>query len=536
MKKLSLWLLFLVIPLLLYFIHVYFTRTVDDHHYAINTDPDYAFLLSSIDISNLEKSNMVLHPGTTLQVMSHLIMRCAYVFSDNSEDDFQTSVLKNPVFYLNNLHRTFALFNIILVLFMGIFTYKITKKILFSLLIQFTPLLSSQTIILGLRRLTADVILVFISLTMVLILIKILHEDFDKKKIYIYSIVLGLVTGFGLATKITFIMLLVVPLIIIPFFIPRIVYILSSMISGFIFTLPISSIYIKIYKFLHRIFFHTGIYGRGEEAIIEPNKYMANLFQIVKENLPFIIILFISIVIIILTYISAENWKTVMMNIWFKLLFAITLTQIFCIMVVAKHFQSKYLLPVLCLSGLLLYTLYKNFNWIYQKKTFSSSTRIRRLIYFAASFFLFFSFINTFFGVAKFHHMRSSILKESIEIHRKIKNEFKDFGIIYYNTAPTVIGGLEFGNRWTPVYADALREIYGDRYFYHIVTQNIYNWGRKNKVSLEEIKVKYNNQIIFLGYPFDYFFRWKVPIQMPYFPLKDVFMGKYFTVYKLVDE
>jgi hypothetical protein len=535
MKKRYLWLLFLVIPLLLSIIHIYFTKTVDDPHYAINTDPDYAYLLSAIDLSSLGKSNMVLHPGTTFQMMCHLIMRCTYALSDNAGDDFQTSVLKKPVFYLDVLQTTFASFNIILVLFMGILTYRITKKILFGLLIQFTPFFSSQTILSGFRRVSVDVLLVFISLIMVLFLIKVLQSDLDKKKIYIYSIILGLIAGFGAATKITFILISVIPLIVIPSFIPRTIYILSTMISGFTFTLPISSIYIKIYKFLKGILFHTGIYGRGEQAIIEPNEYMANLWQIVKENLPFIIILFISIVFIILTLISKETRKTAVRDIRFKFLFAVTLTQFSFIIVVAKHLQNKYLLPALCLSGLLIYLLCLNFNRNYQKKISPGSSRIRRLLYFGASFFLLFSLVNTFWGVVKFHRMNSSTLKESIELDRKIKNDFEDFGIIYYNNAPTFIWGLEFGNRWTPIYADALRKIYGNRYFYHIFTQNVYNWGKKNKVPLEKIKAKYNNKVIFVGYPFEYFFKWNVNMQIPDFPLKKVFAGEYFAVYRLAD-
>ena len=536
-KKRFFWLLFFVAPLFLFFIHVYFSRTVDDHHYAISTDPDYAYLLSSIDISSLKKSNVIYHPGTTLQVMSHLIMRCAYAFSNNSEDNFQTSVLKNPAFYLNVLQSTFASVNIILVLLMGILTFFITKNVFFSLLIQSTPFLSSQIIILGVREISPDILLVSISLTIALILVKILNSDLDKKKILIYSILLGLITGFGVATKISFILLLIIPLIIIPSYIPRIVYILSTMVSGFIFTLPIASIYFKIYEFLLRIFTHKGLYGLGEASIVDLNKYILNLYRLIKENLPFIIILFISIVIIILAFVSPETRKTAVKNIRFKLLFAIVLTQIFGIMVVARHFKSRYLLPELCLSGVVIYLLYINSDWIYQNKKFSNSTRKRYLkrIYLIIFISLIFSFFNTFRCVKNFHYIRSSKLKESIEIKTKIKKEFKDFGIIYYNNAPSIILGLDFGNRWTPGYSDTLRKIYGDRYFYHLFRQFIYNWSKKNKVSFEELKVKYNNKIIFLGFPFDYFIN--IPnVKIPSLPLKDVFKGKYYTIYKLVDK
>jgi hypothetical protein len=534
-KNRFLYLIFLVIPLLLLSIHLYFTGTVDDHQNAISIDPDYAYLISAIDISRLSRSRMVLHPGTTFQMMSHAVMRCAHRWSDHFAVDFKTSVLKRPVFYLNVLQHTFSGLNILLVFLLGIFTYHISGKIVMGLLIQSTPLLSFWPIIFGFRKVTTDAVLVSVCLITVLVLVKVLHSELDRKGIYKYAAVLGLVSGFGLATKVPFLVLLVIPLVILPSLIPRLVYILTTVAGAVVFTLPILPMYSKMYKFLYGISTHMGIYGHGKEAIIDLNAYFSNLWQLVKENLPFILIVLGALVLIILVMASPEKRKGAAGSIQFKMLCAVTLAQVFGILMVTRHFKSKYLIPVLCLSGLAIYLIYIHLRWLVPPGRASGSGQKWpfRWIYPAAVIFFGLSFLFTIQGVGQYHIQRSHKLKEAIAIREKINNEFKDYCRVYYYAAPFKIFGLEFGNNWTPIYADALKKFYGDRYFYNHLKQEIYNWQSWNRVSLEKLKALFSNKIILVGHPFD---RFREHIKGLPFPTKNVFGGNYFTIFKIVEK
>ncbi len=534
-KNRFLYLIFLVIPLLLLSIHLYFTGTVDDHQNAISIDPDYAYLISAIDISRLSRSRMVLHPGTTFQMMSHAVMRCAHRWSDHFAVDFKTSVLKRPVFYLNVLQHTFSGLNILLVFLLGIFTYHISGKIVMGLLIQSTPLLSFWPIIFGFRKVTTDAVLVSVCLITVLVLVKVLHSELDRKGIYKYAAVLGLVSGFGLATKVPFLVLLVIPLVILPSLIPRLVYILTTVAGAVVFTLPILPMYSKMYKFLYGISTHMGIYGHGKEAIIDLNAYFSNLWQLVKENLPFILIVLGALVLIILVKASPEKRKGAAGSIQFKMLCAVTLAQVFGILMVTRHFKSKYLIPVLCLSGLAIYLIYIHLRWLVPPGRASGSGQKWpfRWIYPAAVIFFGLSFLFTIQGVGQYHIQRSHKLKEAIAIREKINNEFKDYCRVYYYAAPFKIFGLEFGNNWTPIYADALKKFYGDRYFYNHLKQEIYNWQSWNRVSLEKLKALFSNKIILVGHPFD---RFREHIKGLPFPTKNVFGGNYFTIFKIVEK
>ena len=535
-KKYNLWPLLLVIPFFLLLVHGYFVKTIDNYRNNINTDPDYAYLLSSIDISNLKNSLMVVHPGTTVQIMSHFIMKCTHWVSRDSKN-FQTAILKNPAFYLNVLNNIFALINIGLVFFLGFFTYIITKQIFSGFLIQLTPLLSSQTIIFGFRRITADVVLVFISILMILVPVKILHTDTIKirnKSIYFYAIILGLISGFGIATKVPFIPLLMIPLILLPFLKPRLIYCVSTTMSFFIFTMPIFSHYAKIVDFLKNIITHKGIYGHGRLSIFNPNDYIFNLLRLSKENIPFVILLIISIFFIFIVLKSPGKRNAVKKDLTFKLLMAVTTSQILSVIMVARHFKSKYLLSAFCLSGLLLYLLYNHISQQYpnkfsihwKKKEYSDLPKIIMIVFCLGSL------LFTYKQVAEYHHHRSEKLVESRAIEKEVENKFKDFGKIYFYNASSVIHGLQFGHRWTPIFEKKLRELYQDQYFYQHYQRFIYNWDIRNRISLKTIQEKYNNRVIFIGTPFK---KIRKTIKKPPFALEDVFKGKQLTIYRLIE-
>jgi len=534
---------FIFIPLLLLAVHIYFFITVDNQDYGINTDPDYAYLLSAIDISQLGKSTMVLHPGTTYQLLGHLVMRCTYYLHGNSAvDDFPTSVIKDPTFYLNVLQGAFSMLNIILVFIIGVLTYSFTKKIVTGLFIQFTPLLSPQIIIFGFRKVTTDTLLISISLTMMILLVNRLHAGKfgrDRKEIYIFSVLFGIVVGFGLATKITFLPLAVLPLFIIPAFLPALLYLITAAAAVIIFTLPIISQYPTFFKFLFTISTHKGIYGHGDKSILDIDDYSRGMFLVIKENIPFIIIFLASIAAIVLVYTRWKSKKiprTQARDIGFKLLVGITATQIIGILFVARHFKSKYLLPELCLSALALYLVYLKAEQFYPGAMLPGHAVKKRFTLRCAVgvFFCAFSFLQTIQGVSDYHRTRSDKLREAMQIEKKLNSEFKDYCIVYYYNASSVIFGLEFGNQWTPLYQELLNRVYGEKYFYNNKGHYVVSWNKKARIPLEDLKSRYNNKILFFGAPFPELYR-KVAIPLPKFPLKDVFGGEYVTLYKLME-
>jgi len=545
-RKVSVYAIFTIAPLILLAIHVYFFITVDHQKYGINTDPDYAYLLSAIDISRLGKSKMVLHPGTTYQLLAHLVMRCAYyLHGDSAADDFPTSVIKYPTFYLNALQGAFSALNIILVFIIGVLTYSFTQKVLAGLFFQFTPFLSPQIVIFGFRKVTTDTLLVFISLIMMILLLKRLQAGKfgrDRKEIYIFSVLFGIVVGFGLATKITFLPLAVLPFFIIPGFLPAVLYIAAAVMAVIVFTIPIIPQYPTFFKFLYLISTHRGIYGHGDKSILDIDDYSLGLFLVIKENIPFIIIFLVSIAVLVLVYSRRRLKKipgTPARDIRSRLLLGVMAVQIIGILFVARHFKSKYLIPELCLGTLALYLVYLQREQFYRgaKLPAPAAPMVKKRFTWRGAVCIFlgvFSFLHTLQGISDFQRSRSEKLEEAMRIEKKLNGEFKDYCVVYYYNASSVIFGLEFGDQWTPLYGDLLNRVYGEKYFYNNKGHYIFSWGRgkKKRIPLEKLKTRCNNKVLFFGTPFPELYR-KVAIPMPQYPLTDVFGGKYVTIYTL---
>jgi hypothetical protein len=527
------WLILMIAPLLLFFTYTWLHLTDYENEIFAKIDPDYAFLISSIDSSEFDRTYLGNHPGSTIQAMSFLIMQLAHIRSEWQEEPIEISVLKNPVYYLKALNATFAYLNIFVVLITGILVYHATNQLVAGLLIQLTPFLSSHLITYGLRGLTAEVFLFSASLLMIFVIIKYLYLPQTKRKLCIYPILMGIISGFGLGTKFVFIILMPMPIIMLPSLRKKFVFLISTIISFVAFTLPVLGSYSWSYRFLKKIFLHTGIYGSGERGIIDLEIYGSSLYRILSQNPAFFGILIIAIITVILCLVFSKNSIVSMKNIKVKLLSAIVITDLFAIFLVAKHYKSKYLLPALCLSGISIYLIFIILNGLQEnaKVTEKTKKRFKFIMYVAISTLTIFAFCNTLMGIGRYRKNKKAKIIEVVDIQEKINKEFKGYGIIYFYQAPLKIFALEFGNLWMRgFYSNSLKMLYGDQYFYHVRGRFVHGWDKKNKIPFEKIKNKYGNRIIMVGSPFH---RFKPKLKRPDFKLTECFGGKYFTIYCL---
>ncbi|MCU0290032.1 MAG: hypothetical protein MUF15_27060, partial [Acidobacteria bacterium] len=298
------------------------------------------------------------------------------------------------------------------------------------------------------------------------------------------------------------------------------------------FTLPIISQYPIFYRFIAQVFTHKGIYGHGASAVMDMREYSANLGKLLIENIPFILLLVTGIFFLIIAYIQRrlkELPDSILNDFSTRVLTAILLSQILGIIVVARHFKSKYLLPVLCLSPLLLYLLYFAREEAEPGKILPAAPRKQLKV--AVVCFIIFSFVYTLYGLSQHHQSQSLRLQEAAAINEKLKGEYKNYCIIYYYNAPSEIFGLEFGHQWTPAFQEALLKIFGNHFFYNLNNRSFYSWSGK-KISIEELKNRYNGRIVLFGNPFPRLLE-KQNIQLPEFPIKDVFSGQFYTLYIL---
>jgi hypothetical protein len=530
----------LALPAVLLSFHMFFTVTVDDGRFLINTDPDYAYLLSAIDLSRLGKSRMVMHPGTTVQWLSHWVMKARFLVAETDAVDFATSVLKHPQDYLNLLHHAFSMVNIGLLWLLGLFVYRGTRRLRLALLFQSLPCLFAPLAISGFRKVSSDIVLLSACLVLAWILLKAVHHRPDEEKIierFSLAIALGLVLGFGMATKITFAVMALIPLVLIPSLLGKALFLLVTGAVFWLFTLPIFPSIHFFGNFLLRIVTHRGIYGHGPSSLFNWHDFRDNMLSLSRENFPFILYLLLSSVVIGWSIARSAAWGK-KVRIWketnFRALVAVTGAQIIGVLMVARHFKSKYLIPALAMTVVGVYLLNRHLEWLNNRDVFSSplskklfAWRERALV-----FFIGISLIGSALQVSAFHRQRRERLSEARMIEKKLQGEYRGFAVVYYYNAAALVYGLKFGNEWTPLYAKSLGQLYGERYFYHPSKRIIHGWSPKKRITLEKLKKKHAGRVVFYGTPFSAF-RGKTNWKKPDFPLQDIAGGKGITLYQL---
>jgi len=341
MKSKVKYLLF-IIPLILLFVCLKIERP------KYGCDPEYAYLLNSLNNAYFNAAGHIDHPGTTLQVFGAVVLRTAHLFDFSSDDDLQTAVLKNPDHYVEILNKILLLLNIFIFIYVGFVVYKYSQNIWISFIVQLTPLYSGVIVEFLATKVTPEL---FLSIASVLLLAQLIKYNYEpgkniNKKIILFS----LISGFGVATKVNFIPIIIIPLIVLPSIRNKFLYFIGTIISFMIFTIPIMSQYNTFYQWITAMLTHKGIYGGGESGFIDIVTYIPNIKYLLEYDPAFSITLVISFLVIIVSLLfNLFNKKK--MSISLKILIALVISQILDILIVAKHVNGYYLYPSFCLFG-----------------------------------------------------------------------------------------------------------------------------------------------------------------------------------------
>jgi hypothetical protein len=340
----------LVLPLILMATGILYKDAIGPYFLFYNFDPDYAYLMNALNIAYGEGVGHADHPGTPMQVFGTVVLKLYHLVELSGGEDLRTSVLRNPEQYLYIINRALLALNVIILYCLGIAACYCTNNILMSLTLQLSPFMSG-TILLFLSRVTPEPLLLSASLIMI-ILILLLLKTREPKKIRVLALTFSVVSGFGLATKITFLPLLLIPLVVLPRISMKLVYLLGVAVSFFFFTLPIVEHYPKFLNWVERIIYHKGRYGHGGEGLIDADKIVPNLKTLYSQQHLFFIVFFLAVLVISASLSHRRLRASALKSVHLKILAGVVLCNFVGLAMVVKHFAQHYLLPSLCLSGL----------------------------------------------------------------------------------------------------------------------------------------------------------------------------------------
>jgi hypothetical protein len=251
-----------------------------------------------------------------------------------------------------------------------------------------------------------------------------------------------------------------------------------------LFTLPIVSQYDKFFSWIKEILTHQGRWGLGDSGFLAINSIKDTILMIMKEETIFTII-YLTIFLFLIALTVKPSWRRSLQNGSFvRELFAILVCQTVGILMIIKHpGDSRYLLPVIALSGFALFFLIQiSFNFLEVNVKFGKfSLTIAILI-------IIYSFVLSVHDLSKSYTELNSKKLNSYALLKKLNTKYQNHVIIPYYGSSSPTFALFFGNKWENYkYTEILEKIYGDIFFYNLFSGYFFAWSPSKELFIVDL-------------------------------------------------
>ncbi len=460
-------------PILVLIISLCCKSSVGEYYTGGYFDPAYAYLMNSLNLSQMSGYGVghIDHPGTPVQIAGAVIIKLFYTL-ENKNTDIVSDVISNPEYYLTRINLAFIFLTSLALFILGFSAFRKTGKLFTSCLLQLT-LLYPSTVYDHFTDVSSEslfivAILLFIT---VIIFYSFGNNDFTRNTNLKYILCFSLVCGFGLACKIIFLPLLIIPLLLIKRNSFKLLFLSLTFISFIIFVIPAISMehILKYYDWLRGIAMHSGKYGTGREDIIETSSYLENIRKIFTSDFSFTAAYFLILAGLILRLFKNFRDK-IRHHRLSNVLTGIFLAMTFQILIVAKHFDSRYMIPayMLCVPGLIILSLMLcDFFPAYSKKipVFFGCTILSISLFRIAEIYTEYS-------------QYSEKLAETVNLDNFLKVKYSDCLVINSNIADNIVYCLYFGADWSGAekdkYYSEIGRLYPENFYFDRYIRNYY--------------------------------------------------------------
>lgn len=483
---------FLILPAIFLFFALPFNRT----HFG--NDPEYAYLMNGINIGMLKPVGHTDNPGTTVQIYSAVVLRCAYIFQPDKSEGFQKYMLRNADRYIELERKGLILINSFVMLFLGIISWIMLRNVWMSLLLQIMPFVSANLTEHVFTKVSPEPVLLLATAALALLIIWFyIRPKGDEKR---YALLFAMAAGFGVATKATFLPLILIPFLLLGSTIVRKRFLFYFVLFFILFTLPAVPQYPHMAKWFLLLTAHTGTYGEGALGIFNVSQYLNNLVEIGRVNPELAITLFVSAFIILSSLFRSSFKFEFKNNISFRIVTALAAAQLAGVLMVAKHYHANhYLVPELCMMAA---------NWIFIFFYLKGKLPVeyRKIFAFIPVLLLLISawsvtMNRTYLKTANEGYILSN--QDYVKMELLIENEFKGYTrVYYYPTSINPYSALRWGNVYSRFqHTKAIREIYPDGYFFDIRTRQFSLW--ETPLAMRAMAEISKNKLLIIGGPFE---------------------------------
>ncbi len=319
-----------------------------------NLDPDYWYLLDSLNLINLNWPVHIAHPGTPLQVLGAFLIKSLHPLT--SADQITQLVLANPEPYLQLINGVLIIANALALGFIGWSGYLLFNDRLVIVLLQLAPFISKLTIKwmthVAPEPLLIIVVLVLSGVSLLALRPGQLAENRDR-----YALLFGLIAGFGMATKVTSVGVYFLPVFLLWAPRPLFVYGCAGLAGLVIFTLPAAGSYGDLIAHLQSVSGVTAKLGDGSMDSNPLQDYWTQFRRVTSRPAIFVVFFASLTMLAILSY----RWKFLAIHFPLagRLLAGLCFAELVQALIVARHPSGHYMIPILVLAPLGLALIYR---------------------------------------------------------------------------------------------------------------------------------------------------------------------------------
>ena len=456
----------LIVPVLLFCFPLVLRSYHGPYFLGYNSDPAYAYLLNSLNIINGVSPGHTDHPGTTVQLLGAvaLLARWIVYLATGGHLSVNEFVLRHPEEALRaiNLLLNASIFVAIIYASLGIYR---GKRTIGSVLIFQLSLLVPLTIKGSLLGVDAEPLLIFSVLVLSGLLARYQSSSTDPQDWFKMPFLMGVIMGFGLATKITFLPILIFGALFATAR-ERFLVACGCVTSFLLFTLPIVTKYGKMFNWFKLVAIHKGTYGEGDVGVPAINVLIGNWLNMIREE-PFLFIFLACYLAFLLASKYFANQFQIHKTLKILIIGCIVIVTQYLITI--KHPGVYYMLPAIAMTPFLNVILIDSMKQHLKLNHQKIGTALLCVLVFIGILHGFKSTKAEALESRKYYTDETSLMKKI--------NSFNDCSVTYYYRGSSIEYALAFGNDYASSnYNEELSRIYPDVIFYNIWHTFFYNY------------------------------------------------------------
>lgn len=443
-----------------------------------SVDPEYFYLYNGAIIGGGTLSvEYTAHPGTPLMILTGISARAISFFQPGS---YVQDVVDYPEKYIHSASLLLMILVGTVLFILGVKTWKYTGSVAAGLLVQLAlPGSASLMHISG--RLIPEALMILPMLIIVLLILRHIHHRDQPASSRWELSAFAVVTGFGIACKLSFIPMIIIPMILIHAETrTKLKYLLYTFVSFAVFAYPVIFNFGDFWDWISGLFAHSGKYGTGDSGIINLAEVPGNFRRLFDNDRPFFYILALSIAVALGFRLLRRGNATTEDSAMVRAIAALNATVVLAVAFTLKHFEVYYFIPyyvfkipLLLLSAMMVLRL--------MKKSRPARLALSGLAGLAALFLVYGQVVKASVINKNYQDRTEELQRRSIEFNRIYDPASPLILAGHYSGAPFIefahYNGFQMSFNRKGFFKDVLKKKFDRAYLYVSWSDQFYFWN-----------------------------------------------------------